>query len=90
MLYKGIPVFIHSRADLYSPEFNEGVTVFDDFLNLSGVNSDNVEELLDKYQITHLIMYKNAKLRTFIKQDIEKYSLLYEDDNFCIYERKKV
>lgn len=90
LLYRGIPVFIDSRADLYSPEFNEGVTVFNDYLNLSGVNNDNIEESLDKYDITHLIMYKNAKLRTFIKQDEEKYNLLYEDDYFCIYERKKV
>lgn len=90
LLFRGIPVFVDSRADLYAPEFNEGVTVFNDFLNLSGVNNDNIEETLDKYDITHLIMYKNAKLRTFIKQDEEKYNLLYEDDYFCIYERKKV
>ena len=88
LLFRGIPVFIDSRADLYSPEFNKGVTVFNDFLNLSGVNNDKIEETLDKYQITHLIMYDNSKLRTFIKQDEEKYSLLYEDDYFCIYERK--
>lgn len=90
LLFRGIPVFVDSRADLYSPEFNDGVTVFNDFLNLSGVNNDNIEETLDKYDITHLIMYKKAKLRTFIKQDEEKYNLLYEDDYFCIYERKKV
>ncbi len=90
LLFRGIPVFVDSRADLYSPEFNKGVTVFNDFLNLSGVNNDNIEETLDKYHITHLIMYKKSKLRTFIKQDEEKYNLLYEDDYFCIYERKKV
>ena len=90
LLYRGIPVFIDSRADLYSPEFNEGVTVFNDYLSLSGVNNDNIEETLNKYDITHLIMYKKAKLRTFIKQDEEKYNLLYEDDYFCIYERKQV
>ncbi len=87
LLFRGIPVFIDSRADLYTPEFNEGVTVFNDFLTLSGVNTDDIEELLDKYQITHLIMYDNSKLRTFIKQNEEKYTLLYEDDYFCIYER---
>lgn len=88
LLFRGIPVFIDSRADLYSPEFNEGVTAFDDFLNLSGLNINNIEETLDKYEITHMIMYKNAKLRTFIKQEEERYDLLYEDDYFCIYERK--
>lgn len=88
LLFRGIPVFIDSRADLYSPEFNQGVNVFTDFLNLSGVNNDTIEETLDKYEITHLIMRKDAKLKTFIKQDEEKYELLYEDDYFTIYERK--
>ena len=90
LLFRGIPVFIDSRADLYSPEFNEGVNVFNDYLDLSGLNIDNVEEVLDKYGITHLIMYKDAKLRRFIEQDKERYEELYEDDHFCIYERKQV
>ena len=90
LLYRGIPVFIDSRADLYSPEFNEGVNVFNDYLDLSGLNIDNVEEVLDKYGITHLIMYKDARLRRFIEQDKERYEELYEDDHFCIYERKQV
>jgi len=90
LLYRGIPVFIDSRADLYAPEFNEGVEVFNDYINLSGVNNDKIEEKLDKYGITHMMMYKKSKLRTFIKQDEEKYNLLYEDDYFCVYERKQV
>lgn len=90
LLFRGIPVFIDSRADLYAPEFNKGVNIFNDFLNLSGVNTSKIEETLDKYDITHLIMFKNAKLRTFIDQVKDKYELLYEDDHFCIYERKKV
>ena len=88
LLFRGIPVFIDSRADLYSPEFNKDVNIFNDFLTISGVDNDKIEEILDKYGITHLIMYKDAKLRTFIKQDTEKYEKLYEDDYFCIYERK--
>ena len=88
LLYRGIPVFIDSRADLYSPEFNEGVDVFNDFLSLSRVSDDKIEETLDKYHITHLMMYKDATLATFIKQDEDKYKQIYEDDYFYIYERK--
>ena len=88
LLFRGIPVFVDSRADLYSPEFNEGVDVFTDFLNISGVNNNNIEEMFEKYGFTHLIMYKDAKLRTFMNQTPEKYDKLYEDDYFCIYERK--
>ena len=90
MLYRGIPVFIDSRADLYAPEFNPGVEVFNDYINLSNVDIDNVEEKLDKYGITHMLMYKKSKLRKFVEQNTEKYNLLYEDDNFCLFERKQV
>lgn len=87
LLFQNIPVFIDSRADLYSPEFNSGVDIFNDFLELSGVNTNDIEGKLDKYGITHLIMYSNAKLRVFIKQNPSKYKQLYDDGHFCIYER---
>ncbi len=99
LLFKGIPVFIDSRADLYSPEFNENVTVFSDFLALSGLNGSikNVEQILEKYGITHLIMYKNnskSGLARYVEATPTKYKLIYpvgefEDDNFYIYERIK-
>lgn len=90
LIFRGIRVFIDSRADLYAPEFNPGVEVFNDYINLSNVDIDNVEEKLDKYGITHMLMYKKSKLRKFVEQNKEKYNLLYEDDNFCLFERKQV
>ena len=87
LLYKGIPVFIDSRADLYAPEFNENITVFKDFIDMSGLNITNIEEKLNEYGITHLIMYSNAKLKMFIDQTPDKYNELYNDGQFCIYER---
>lgn len=90
LIFRGIPVFIDSRADLYAPEFNLGVEVFNDYINLSNVDIDNVEEKLDKYGITHMLMYKKSKLRKFVEQNTEKYNLLYEDDNFCLFKRKQV
>lgn len=90
LLFRGIPVFIDSRADLYAPEFNPGVEVFNDYINISGMNIDNIEEKLDGYGITHMLMYKKSKLKRFVEQNTEKYKLLYEDDNFCLFERKQV
>ena len=90
LIFRGIPVFIDSRADLYAPEFNPGVEVFNDYINLSNVDIDNVEEKLDKYGITNMLMYKKSKLRKFVEQNTEKYNLLYEDDIFCLFERKQV
>ncbi len=96
LLYKGIPVFIDSRADLYSPEFNSltgkangGIDIFTDFINASYIN-EFYEDIFKKYGITHVILYKNSKINLIIsKTNDEKYNCLYEDKNFIIYEIKK-
>ena len=92
MLFRGIPVFIDSRADLYSPEFsgNEDEDVFTDFINTSGL-SKFYEDTFEKYNITHVICYKNSKTNLIItKTEDENYNQLYADDNFVIYERLNV
>lgn len=90
LLFRGIPVFIDSRADLYAPEFNPGVEIFNDYMDLSGLNIDDVEERLDKYGITHMLMFKTSKLRRYVEQNKEEYILLYEDSNFCLFQRNKI
>ena len=97
LLYRGIPVFIDSRADLYSPEFNktdqnEGQDIFMDFINTSNI-SRYYGSVFKKYGITHVIVYKNSKIKMLIeKADSEKYKQIYpndetnKNDNFVIYE----
>ncbi len=87
LLFEGIPVFIDSRADLYTPEFNndEEKDIFTDFLNVSSL-SIYYEDIFEKYDITHLVIPASAKMGIFIKKD-ENYNKIYSDDNFVIYER---
>mgnify|MGYP004504056489 FL=1 len=89
LLYRGIPVFIDSRADLYSPEFNEGVDVFTDFIECSNL-SKYFGDTFKKYNITHVILYKNSKVNMIIqKTKLKGYKLLNQDDNFVFYEIEK-
>ena len=94
LLYRGIPVFIDSRADLYSPEFNgiknkdgkyEGRDIFTDYINTSS-GSKYYEDTFEKYDITHVILKKNTKLKMLLSKD-KNYNEIYQDDNFIIYER---
>ena len=93
LLFKGIPVFIDSRADLYAPEFNtpsgkatDGNDIFMDFINSSNI-STYYGDIFEKYNITHVIVYKNSKIAMLIRNaDAEKYNEIYSDDNFVIYE----
>lgn len=95
LLYQGIPVFIDSRADLYAPEFNgkrtengkyEGQDIFSDYINTSNI-SKYYENTFDKYDITHVILYKNSKLNMFLSKD-DNYTELYSDKKFVVYERE--
>ena len=89
LLYRGIPVFIDSRADLYSPEFNGKEDIFMDFINTSNIGK-YYETTFNKYGITHIIIHSNSKINMLIKNaDAEKYNELYSDDNFTIYELVK-
>jgi len=87
LLYRGIPVFIDSRADLYSPEFNEGCHIFDDSMAIASLSGGYYNDGLNYYGITHVITYKNSKLNTLLSRD-EKYKELYSDKRFVLYERK--
>ena len=88
LLHKGIPVFIDSRADLYLPEFNEDVHIFDDFLSISSLSTKGIEGVFNKYGFTHFIINSKAKLTIYFDAKPDEYNKIYSDDYFYIYERK--
>lgn len=96
LLYKGIPVFIDSRADLYAPEFNtstgkaeDGKDIFSDFISASNLNTF-YENTFEKYEITHVLLYRNSKMNLVICNTNDgTYNCVYEDDYFTIYEIEK-
>ncbi len=92
LLFKGIPVFIDSRADLYTPQFN-GLdrSITNDFLNIVG----NYDEVFDYYNITHVMVYKcDKKINCSGLFDLlyfdNNYNLIYEDKYFAIFERDAI
>ena len=90
MLFRGIPVFIDSRADLYAPEFNGREDIFMDFINTSSIGQF-YEDTFEKYGITHVICYSNSKMNMIIeKTQDSNYKELYKDNHFVIYERLNV
>lgn len=95
LLFEGIPVFIDSRADLYTPEFNsndeypEGRDIFSAYMKTSSI-ARYYENTFDEYDITHIILYKNSKLSMLLSKDEEGYTRLYTDDYFVIYQRNNV
>lgn len=98
LLFKDIPVFIDSRCDLYTPEFNgeynkerkkfDGQDIFSDYMNISSL-STYYENKFKEYGITHVITKDNSKINMFLSRDEKGYKQLYKDNNFVIYERIK-
>ncbi len=83
LLLNDIPVFIDSRADLYTKEFSGlSYDIFDDYANMI----KDYRRVFDFYNITHILIYNNTLLYTTIEK-YENYNKLYEDKHFAIYER---
>ena len=90
LLFRGIPVFIDSRADLYTPQFN-GLNrdITKDYLEVVL----NYEEVFDYYDITHVIVYKcDSKTSCnglyYLLYSNEQYDVIYEDKYFAFFERE--
>ncbi len=84
LLWKGIPVFLDSRCDLYTTEFNKGVTVFNDYMDMIS-NKLTISSLMNKYEMTYLITKKESAEYLYVVED-SRYNKIYEDDNFIVCE----
>ena len=96
LMMNDIPVFIDSRCDLYTPEFNGefdwktkkfngGRDIFKDYMDISTV-ATNYDGKFKEYGITHVICKGNSKLKMLISKD-SGYKQIYKDGSFYIYER---
>ena len=81
LMYRGIPVFIDSRSDLYLEEFNKGVTIFKDAMD----QEVNYEDTFEKYNVTHILINNLSYLNQTLKVN-SKYNVLYSDEYFTLYE----
>lgn len=82
--YKGIPVFIDSRSEMYTEQYND-ITVFQDFVDIQK-GKKSYMEVFDKYDITHALLPKDDIVTKYIFND-SNYKLIYEDSNFVLYEK---
>lgn len=98
LMLNDIKVFIDSRCDLYTPEFNgnydkserkwkDGKNIFDDYMDVSSIGT-YYEDTFKKYEFTHIMIKKNSKVNMLITREKNKnYKEIYSDKNFVIYER---
>ena len=85
LLLQGIPVFIDSRCDLYTPEFNGDRDIFSDALAVPGLSYDYIS-IFEKYGVNYAIFYAGDNVIAYISKD-ENYTQIYNDGQFAIYQR---
>ena len=100
ILLNDIPVFIDSRADLYTPEFNgeynsktgkyTGNDVFQDYLNVSSIGT-YYKDTFNSYNITHVLVKSNSKLSMLLSKEDDYAEEIYKKDaqGFVIYKLKR-
>ena len=76
LLFNDIPVFIDSRSDLYTKEFNKTRDILNDYVLKNPIQNIN------DYNITHVIASKKGLLYEIV---CDKYDLLYEDNYFAVF-----
>ncbi|MDR1563185.1 MAG: hypothetical protein LBS54_08945 [Dysgonamonadaceae bacterium] len=85
LMFRHIPVFVDSRADLYTIEFNGKRNILQDFFDISRIKKF-YDEAFEDYGVTHVLLKRDAALTTLLSRDI-RYRELYWDDNFVLFLR---
>ena len=84
LILNDIPVFIDSRADLYTKQFS-GLDY--DILDDAEFIISNYQNKFEFYKITHALLYKEDNPLYKTLESDKHYELIYEDDYFAIFEK---
>lgn len=81
LLFKNIPVYIDSRCDLYLEAFNGKKDIFDESMNIT----KNYGRVFKKYDITHVLIYKDTYLNQILAAS-PNYKYIHKEGRFILYE----
>ena len=82
--FRGIKVFLDSRAEMYCKEFND-TTILEDWYNANRLKK-NYKDIFNKYNFNYILLYKSELLNNYVSVDTD-YKLIYIDDYFVLYEK---
>ena len=81
LMYRDIPVFIDSRSDLYTKSFNNSTDIFNECMKIT----ENYGRIFKKYNITHILIYKDTNLNQILAIS-PNYELIHKEGRFMLYE----
>lgn len=83
LIFRGIPTFVDSRADLFLPSFNKDTNAFYDFMH-AWIDLNDPQDLINKYDISYILVGKSYSIYNMMKS-YENLSIVYEDEDYCIF-----
>ncbi|MBR6613955.1 MAG: hypothetical protein IKK84_04230 [Clostridia bacterium] len=87
LILNDVKVFIDSRADLYTEEYNDGVTVAKDFAKIQMLQ-EGYKEAMEKYNFNMYLVHSNS-LTSRMLDDKAEFKCIYTDDAASIYKKVK-
>jgi hypothetical protein len=89
LIYNDIPVFIDSRADVYSGE------IFRDYVSLSNMtpmsseydNVNYIDEILEKYDFDAFLLESDSALVPYLNSHKDSYTLVKISDDFAYFKK---
>jgi len=79
LIYKGIPVFVDGRDDLYLA----GTRVFQDYVRATTLAVDP-DAVLNKYGVQTVLMPKDTPLTTYLEAEPRKWRPVYSDSQAAV------
>lgn len=83
LIFKGVPTFVDSRADLFMPSYNKGINAFSDYAN-AYTNFGQTQKFIKKYKINYILTNKLDQVY-YVFKDYKNLSIIYKDKNYCIF-----
>ncbi len=83
IIFRGIPSFVDSRADLFLSSYNSNTNAFYDFM-LAIIDQHKPENLITKYKLNYILINKSNSIYNTFKS-YKNLKITYEDKNYCIF-----
>ncbi len=80
--YNDIPVFIDSRAEVYSKEFNGGHDIISDYVD--SLELDSYKNVFEEYKFEYAIIENDTDLYQYLKIDTS-FEEIMSNDQFTLY-----
>lgn len=85
----GYKTYIDARPELYTININKNEEILSEYININeSYEKSDLEEFVDKYSFTDLVVPKNIGLYTYLENRDNEYNKVRETEQYALFEKK--